>query len=236
VQENSKSLERDPDAIVAVFPSDHFILEENLFMRYVDRAFQIVESDRSRLVVLGIQPHEPESEYGYIAPGERIDDSGIDGPREVALFVEKPAAEAPKKIIASGALWNTMVMVFACKTFLAVIQRAMPELHRSFQQILEAIGTPAERPRIEQVYHGLPSLNLSKGILEALPFEDRRDLVILPVQGVTWSDWGTGARLSRTLRHLGRLNTTPGLGASDTKRVPILDRSRGLTLEPGYGG
>jgi mannose-1-phosphate guanylyltransferase len=224
---------RDPDAIIAVFPSDHFILQESLFMRHVDRAFQLVESNRSRLVVLGIRPHEPESEYRYIVPGEKIDDSGIDAPREVALFVEKPAAEAVKKIIASGALWNTMVMVFTCKTFLSVIRGAAPELHRSFQQIPEAIGTPAERHRIERVYHELPSLNLSKGILEALPFEHRRNLVILPVRGVTWSDWGTSARLSRTLRHLGQpKDTTPSPAVSEANRASISDRLRGFNVEP----
>ena len=61
---------RYPDAIVALFPSDHFILEEDLFMQHVDRAFRAVESDGSRIVLLGLEPNEPDPEYGYIVPGE----------------------------------------------------------------------------------------------------------------------------------------------------------------------
>ena len=39
---------RYPEATVAVFPSDHFVLEEDRFMRHVDHAFRVVESDPSR--------------------------------------------------------------------------------------------------------------------------------------------------------------------------------------------
>jgi mannose-1-phosphate guanylyltransferase len=197
---------RYPDAIVAVFPSDHFVLEEDHFMRHVDHAFRVVESDPSRLVLLGLEPCGPDPEYGYIVPGGEIDASGSNSARQVDMFVEKPSAEAAKKIIASGALWNTMVMVFACKTFLSVIQRAAPEIYRSFEPVQKAIGTADEREVIEQIYQKLPSLNFSKGVLEALPLEHRQALVVLPVRGVTWSDWGTSDHLSSMLDQLGVRN------------------------------
>jgi mannose-1-phosphate guanylyltransferase len=193
---------RHPDAMVAVFPSDHFVLEEDRFMRYVDDAFRVVESDVSRLVLLGLEPDGPDPEYGYIVPGRKIDASP-DSARQVEMFVEKPSIEGAKKIIATGALWNTMVMVFACRTLLSVIQRAAPEIYRSVEPIRNAIGTADEQQVIEQVYQKLPSLNFSKGILEALPLEYRRALLVLPVRGVTWSDWGTSARLSTMLDQLG---------------------------------
>ena len=50
---------RSPDAIVTLFPSDHFILEEDLFMQHVERAFRIVESDGARIVLFGTEPNEP---------------------------------------------------------------------------------------------------------------------------------------------------------------------------------
>ena len=198
-----------PEATVAVFPSDHFILEEDLFMQHVDRAFRVVESGGSRIVLLGMEPHEPDREYGYIVPGETIDDARLDGARTVEMFVEKPAAQLAKKIIRSGALWNTLVVVFNCKTFMNVIQQTTPELHRSFQPILAAIGTADEQRVIEQVYHNLASLNFSKGVLEVLPFQHRRALVVLPVPGVTWTDWGSTDRLSSTLRQLGESHYAP---------------------------
>lgn len=59
-------------------PPTHFILEESLFMRSVDCAFQIVESDGSRIVLLGTEPHEPDPGYRYIVPGETIEYVGFD--------------------------------------------------------------------------------------------------------------------------------------------------------------
>jgi len=194
---------RFPDAIVAVFPSDHFVREENRFMRYVNDAFELVESDPSRLVLLGLEPDGPDPEYGYIVPGEQIEASRSDSARHVEIFVEKPSVDAANKIIASGALWNTMIMVFACKTLLSVIQRAAPEIYRCFEPIQNAIETDDEQRVIEKVYQSLPSLNFSHGVLEALPSEHRRSLLVLPVRGVTWSDWGTADRLSSMLEQLG---------------------------------
>ena len=213
---------RYPDAIVAVFPSDHFILEEDLFMQHVDRAFRIVESNGSRIVLLGMKPNEPDPEYGYIVPGEKIDDSEPDSVRQVALFVEKPAAAVVTKIIKSGALWNTLVIVFNCKTFMNVIQHTTPELYRSFEPIQNAIGTADEQRVIEQVYQKLPSLNFSKGVLEVLSFEHRQALVVLPVPGVTWSDWGTNNRLSSMLRQLGESDYVKPEGVlSEGRALPV---------------
>ena len=194
---------RDPGAVVAVFPSDHFILEEDLFMQHIERAFRIVESNGARIVLLGMDPNEPDPEYGYILYGGTSDPPGLEGGRTVEMFVEKPSADAAKIIISKGALWNTLVMVVPCNTLLRAIELAAPDLYRSFEPIKDAIGTPDEQPVIERVYQKLPSFNFSKGILETLSHENRQNLRVLPVRGVTWSDWGTSDRLSKTLRQLG---------------------------------
>ena len=194
---------RSPDAIVTVFPSDHFILEEDVFMQHVERAFRIVESDGARIVLFGTEPNEPDPDYGYILYAGRIDNPDLDGGRTVEMFVEKPSADAAKMIIRKGALWNTLVFVVTCKTLLQAIKRVTPEMYRSFEPIQDAIGTPDEQRVIERVYQKLPSLNFSKGVLETLSYENRQNLRVLPVRGVTWKDWGTSDRLSKTLRQLG---------------------------------
>ena len=60
-----------PEAIVAVFPSDHFILEEDRFMEHVALAARAVTHDPSRIVLLAMEAQYPEVEYGYIVPGDR---------------------------------------------------------------------------------------------------------------------------------------------------------------------
>jgi mannose-1-phosphate guanylyltransferase len=196
-----------PEAAVAVFPSDHFVLEEDLFMEHVERAFRVVEREGSRIVLLGVTPPGPDPEYEYIVPGEAIDDGGL-GARRVELFVEKPGVETVKKIIEHGALCNTLVVVFRCQTLLTIIRRTALGLYRSFEPILEAIGTPGERRTTERLYRNLPPLNFSTGVLEALPFELRSALAVLPVPGVTWDDWGTPLRLSRGVARWGQFRET----------------------------
>ena len=58
--------------LVSVFPADHYIREEDLFMKHVESAYLTVEENPSLLVLLGLEPHGPEREYGYILPGKAV--------------------------------------------------------------------------------------------------------------------------------------------------------------------
>jgi len=220
---------RNPAAVVTVFPSDHFILEEVLFMQHVERAFRIVESDPSRIVLLGMEPNEPDPEYGYILSGAN-DSPDFDGSRTVEMFVEKPSADSANMMMRKGGLWNTLVLVVTCQTLLQSIERSIPELYRSFEPIQDAIGTPDEQQVIARAYQKLPSHNFSKGVLEILSFENRQNLRVLPVRGVTWTDWGTSDRLSKTLRQLGAPDWAPPEPAVLETRPVRVSSGRNLAI------
>jgi mannose-1-phosphate guanylyltransferase len=53
---------RCPDAIVVLFPSYHFILEEDRFMDHVAQAARAVAHDPSRVVLLAIESQHAEAE------------------------------------------------------------------------------------------------------------------------------------------------------------------------------
>src|SRR5271168_2610303 len=61
---------QDPDPVVAVFPSDHFILKESVFMNHIANLAAFVLQQPTRLVLLGAPADAPETEYGWIQPGE----------------------------------------------------------------------------------------------------------------------------------------------------------------------
>jgi mannose-1-phosphate guanylyltransferase len=128
---------RYPDATVVVFPSDHFVGDDNPLITYVDQAFRIVERDPSYLVLLGVEPDRPETDYGYILPGNEVNDVSH-SVREVLHFVEKPEAETASKTILLGGLWNTMIMVFKAK----VLLRAYNGLRRSSTVFLQRFMSP----------------------------------------------------------------------------------------------
>lgn len=196
---------RDPEATVVIFPSDHFIREEGLFMDHVDLAARLISEDSSRLILLGIQPNGPDPEYGYILSDGEIPRLIPSGVRRVTRFVEKPTPRAASELVRQGGLWNTMVMVVKAKRLLALTRKAAPALADAFDQILCTIGNPEESHTLERLYRDLPTVNFSKGLLEIFPLQDPAAVAVLPVRGVYWSDWGSIHRVVSDLREMGQL-------------------------------
>jgi mannose-1-phosphate guanylyltransferase len=196
-----------PNAVVAILPSDHFVLEEEKLMHYVHLAHQYVRINPSRLVLLGIEPDREDSEYGYILPEKTL--KGAAGPVPVAVFIEKPDHGKARNLILDGALWNTMIMVCRAETLLRLASEIAPNLYATFQQIYEAVGTPAERYVVRETYQQLTPVNFSKNLLEPYVQAHPSSLMAMRVRDVLWSDWGTESRVMEVLRrtgHVARLN------------------------------
>jgi len=195
-----------PNSTVVLFPSDHFIRQENLFMDHVDLACRLIAEDPSRLILLGMQPTGPDPEYGYILPGEEISHLSPSGVLEAIRFIEKPEPRAASELVRRGGLWNTMVMVVKTKWLLALARAVAPELLGSFDTLLDAIGTPEEVEAAQAIYQNIPSINFSKDLLERFPLHDPASLAVLPVRGVYWSDWGSVHRVVSDLRKMGQIS------------------------------
>jgi mannose-1-phosphate guanylyltransferase len=200
---------RYPGAHVAVFPSDHYIREEKHFMDHVDLAFRLIEEDSSKIIVLGVQPHGPDPEYGYLVPGEKIAHLRPSGARSVLRFIEKPEHHTAQELVRQGGLWNTMVMVFKAQTLLDQIRKFVPDLYGPFEKISEAIGTDGELDLIEEIYSSLKSTNFSKEVLEVLSLQEESPIITLPVCGVYWNDWGSVQRLRGDLNRIGLRQRDP---------------------------
>jgi mannose-1-phosphate guanylyltransferase/mannose-6-phosphate isomerase len=217
---------RHPNAVVAVFPSDQFILETDHLMRHIQLAHAAVEREPSRLVLLGITPDYEEKDYGYIVPGVALDgaDCGI---RNVETFIEKPDVPFARELISHGGLWNTMLIVFNVATLLAWVKEIAPELHGHFARIYDAIGTRGESSSIRAVYDALRPVNFSKELLEPIARRYPGGLAVLPITDVTWSDWGTERRIVNSLKNIGRRPWEPA-------PVPALQRTgRGRSKREG---
>jgi mannose-1-phosphate guanylyltransferase len=218
---------RDPDAVVAIFPSDHCIVEEGLFVGYVDLAFRAVERDPSRVVLLGVEPDGPEEEYGYIVPEDGWQSEVTAGLPRVARFVEKPAPHVAKPLMAQGALWNTMVMVCQVRTLFLFIARVAPALYAAFAEIDRAIGTSHEHTVMEEVYERLEPANFSRQVMEPLAGLPDAAMVMVPMRGVGWSDWGSEERIVSMLDDLGwrdRLSLAAAERRETAPREPEAER------------
>jgi mannose-1-phosphate guanylyltransferase len=188
-----------PDSTIAVFPSDHFILQEDLFVAYVQQAFGTVEKCPSKIVFLGVEPTDLEPEYGYILPEDESPGS-MSVVQNVKAFIEKPEPRMAAQAILLGALWNTMVMVFRPRIFLHLVELTAPKLYRSFNRIYQALNSSRELSTVDKIYEQLEPVNLSKDLLEIFDMYSRNQLSVISMKGVFWSDWGSEGRIISVLK------------------------------------
>ncbi|MBM4260285.1 MAG: hypothetical protein FJ143_08230 [Deltaproteobacteria bacterium] len=63
---------KDPKAVVAFFPSDHYISDNQKFMAHIRTGLNTVRRREDLVVLLGLEPESPEVEYGWIEPAHVI--------------------------------------------------------------------------------------------------------------------------------------------------------------------
>lgn len=151
-------LARDPDAVVAVLPSDQHVADRTGFESSVRRALEVAEV--RELATIGIRPTRPDTGFGYIETGDAITGAGLEGAREVARFVEKPDLARAKEYVASGRfLWNSGMFFFRARAMDAAIRAHLPDLARG----LDAMDGDVA---IRAIFPTLPSISIDYGVVE----------------------------------------------------------------------
>ena len=116
---------KDPDAVVAIFPTDHVIRKPKPFYAAVGTAVSAARD--GALVCLGVTPDHPATGYGYLKCKSKPKGKGA---IEVDRFVEKPNLAKAKRFLAQGNyLWNAGMFVWTVERFLAELQRTAPDIH-----------------------------------------------------------------------------------------------------------
>jgi len=187
-----------PVGPVVILPSDHYVSDDEAFMRHVDRAFEAVWAQPDLLVLLGIVPDSPDAGYGWIEPGERAAGPSWSGLYRVRHFWEKPPAALAQKLLARGCLWNTFVIVAHPFALAALIKDAAPDLFDAFAPVRSRLTTPWEDDGMRRVYSRLASVDFSGQVLATRS----ANLAVLPLTGVGWSDLGEPDRVMATLARL----------------------------------
>lgn len=184
---------RDPGAVAAVFPADHFIAEESVFMDHVAEAGDYARSHPASLLLLGVPSTEPEPDYGWIEPGERLPWTGRAAVHRVRAFHEKPGRELACRLASAGALWNTFVFAATVGALVEIGLRSVPMLHDRLTRLELFRGTGFERWALGQAYLFAPTADFSRVVLTSAPVP----LAVAEVPAVTWCDLGTPERVAR---------------------------------------
>jgi mannose-1-phosphate guanylyltransferase len=196
---------RDPEATLAVFPSDHFVRSQAAFAASVERMQQVLAAAPDKIVLLGVRPDRPDPCLGYIVPGRRLAHLDLLGGLRVLRFEEKPPASRAVAIIRQGALWSCFIMVVRVRRMLEILRATRPRELAAMHRLM------GDLPAYSAGYHELRAWNFSSDVLARRP----QDLLVVPADDFGWSDWGTPEAITHTVTALG---LTPSW-----LRVPLTD-------------
>lgn len=166
--------------VLAVFPADHFIREQEKFLEALDTG--AIWARAGYLVTFGISPTRPDTGYGYIKRGEPLDGQG--SAFKTARFFEKPPlAQAEAYILEGDCYWNSGIFMFTRKAVLEAFARHLPEVSAILEELRQ------EALSLKEVYSQVPSISLDHGIMERAA-----QVAVVPVD-MGWSDVGTWSAL-----------------------------------------
>jgi len=184
----------DPDAIVAILPCDHYYSQESAFTSALESVFAIAEERTESIVLLGAQPKAPEVEYGWIELGDSVVGSHP-GAFHVRGFQEKPPLPVAERLLRSGSLWNTFVMVGHVGAFLDTAFASVPGLLEALRSASFLLGSDSETRIAEWLYDMIVPTDFSRHVLSP----GARRLVTMPLGEVEWNDLGDPDRVLSTL-------------------------------------
>ena len=126
--------EQDPEAVMGVFPSDHFISRETVFRKVVRRAVRAARGNH--LIVLGIPPRGPETGYGYIRFPKGVE-AGASDPLPVRKFEEKPELARAKQFVKAGNYyWNAGMFIWRATAISEAVENFMPLTAAALSQLV----------------------------------------------------------------------------------------------------
>jgi len=184
----------DPNAVMAVFPSDHLITEQKRFLDVLDKAVELANDDH--LVTLGITPTRPETGYGYLKTSK----VKLNGKTVLKVnFKEKPTSALAKKYVKDKSyFWNSGMFIWKSAVILDEFKAHLPSVYNK-------IVNSCTQAKINAIYKDITSISIDYGILEK-----SRKVVAVEAKNIGWSDLGSWESLIDVLQKNNKSNLIKG--------------------------
>ncbi len=164
------------EGVIWVLPSDHSIPRPRPLLDAVDGAMAAAAGFPG-VILVGIPPTRPETQYGYIQPGGPWDG----GPLEVVeRFHEKPSPQEAARYLRSGCYWNSGMAIFSLSALEGALERHAPGVW----DLVRRMGPSAPLDRLVRLYRLLPATSLDHLLLERM-----EELLVARVE-MEWEDLG----------------------------------------------
>jgi len=220
-----KIYKQNPNALMLVAPSDHWIEDEISFLNDVETCFKACEAD-DILMTLGIHPTFPNTGYGYI----ETDKKALETIKKVLQFREKPDYETAKQFITDkNFLWNAGIFIWRAESIIASFKKNLPKMFHLFSEGVEKLNSSEERNFVLENYDKSENISIDYGILE------RSENVFVKKAIFDWNDLGTWGALYDKLEKDNEENATVRATPSfkDAKRNMVFTSSEKLVVIEG---
>ena len=180
---------QNPDGIIAIFPADHVIEDQQAFETSLNIA--IDAASQGDLVTFGIVADKPETGFGYIKAKQEALSSGSLY-YKVDKFVEKPDLHLAEQYVESGDYyyWNSGMFVFKAKSYLQVLEKSNPDIIKYCQQALSEAQIDLDFIRVDKSsFEQSPDDSIDYAVME-----NANNVVVVPMNA-QWSDLGSWSAL-----------------------------------------
>jgi mannose-1-phosphate guanylyltransferase len=179
----------NPNAVMVVAPSDHWIEDEAEFTRNLKQCFDFCQQEDA-LMTLGIQPTFPNTGFGYI----EFDKSDNNPIKKVSQFREKPDYETAKSFLEAGNfLWNGGIFIWSAASITKAFEKFQPQMNALFQKGMDHYNTYHEKEFITNHYALAENISIDYAVMENAP-----NVYVLPAT-FDWNDLGTWGSLHEKL-------------------------------------
>jgi mannose-1-phosphate guanylyltransferase len=179
----------NPEAVMVVAPSDHWIEDEDEFANNLQQCFDFCQKENA-LMTLGIQPTFPNTGFGYI----EFDKNDSNPIKKVNQFREKPDYETAKSFLEAGNfLWNGGIFIWSAQSITAAFEKFQPQMNALFQQGKEIFNTSNEKQFIFDHYSKAENISIDYAVMEKA-----NNVYVLPAT-FDWNDLGTWGSLHEKL-------------------------------------
>ncbi len=171
---------KDKDSILGVFPSDHYIENDEALIEAIKVAYEVAQKDY--LVTFGLKPLRPETGFGYIELGNSIQNSNA---YQARSFVEKPDLKKAKEFVDSGKyFWNSGMFVFKARIILEEGRKFLPKVIEVLGEI-DTFSDENKEKISEEAFLSIDPISIDYGIMEK-----SERVAIIPVD-IGWKDVGS---------------------------------------------
>jgi mannose-1-phosphate guanylyltransferase len=228
----------DSEANLLVVPADHFIADERIFARQLQKALAFAEN--RCVITAGIKPGEPHTGYGYIQfmAGKSAGDFF-----QVKQFKEKPDRKTALTYLKKGNYyWNSGMFVYKLSFFKEFIQKYAPYYGKQYVKLEKSL---TNKLKFAQIYMETRPESIDYALMEKM-----KEVVMIKA-GFSWNDVGSWSSVYEMNEKTKEKNVSRGkviaidtvnsllfsdqskpLAVIGLDRVAVIDTENGILVAP----